>query len=373
MTRKSLFGAVAVLAALAGCCPRPIRESVEWSFAADGSVEVRTTTRVDDSGTCSGRPGRAERVEAARAALLARDDLWAVPMKAAAPVKESVALDFDEGRLVGFRRVASFPNPRSLGELFAPFGIATTVETVDGVTTLELVPGRPLAASSREAKVAGEALDRFAAAARTALLAAARVSKDVAGDPDRARAAWHSFFAPVLGDAERGRGDEGTGEPPEQDRAALEALAESVEALMEALAAEGEPGYTLDETVERVHDPFPARLAVRLPAPPDEVVGFAAAGDGRWEVPERTLGASLVSLEGEWLSPDPVALFLRAALADEARPAPVDLEAFLRAPVRVGEIPTAGDLRRALAVRLSPEGLLRLRWRPARGAVTPQR
>lgn len=373
MTRTPLVGAVAVLAALSGCCPRPIREAIEWSFAADGSVEVRTTTRVDDSGTCSGRPGRAERVEAARSALLSREDLWAAPMRAAAPVKESVGIDFDEGRLVGFRRVASFPNPRSLGELLAPFGVATTVETIDGVTTLELVPGRPIAASSREVKVAGEALDRFAAAARTALLAASKLSKDLEGDPERARAAWRSFFGPVLGDAARGSGEEGTGEPPERDRAALEALAESVEVLMEALAAEGEPGYTLDETVERVHDPFPARLAVRLPVPPDDVLGFVAAGDGRWEVPERTLGAALVGLEGEWLSPDPVALFLKAALADEARPAPVDLERFLRAPVRAGEIPAAGDLRRALAIRLAPEGLLRLRWRAGRGVATPQR
>lgn len=354
--------------AIGACCHRPVAERMEWAFPADGAVEVRTRTTIDEGDGCGEREGRKERIEALRDALARHEDLWAKGIAAAGPLAESLQIGFEKGKLVSFARRATFSSPKSLQELLSPFGINVGFETRSGVSTIELFPGRSGRGSRREIALAETLLGNFSEAARDALEVAKTLGDRVDADPLRRRAAWGAYFEPFLPPESRDR--EAEAELSPEDVRAVERLGEATEKLIGTISADDEGGYSLDEIVERVHDPFPARLEIELPAEPEEASGFVRTPQGKWALPPRTLVAALRSLEGEWIAPDPISTFLDAFFAEEKRL--VDLDRFLATPRRVEVLPSAERIRGALVARLSPSGPFRLRWRvPVEGRPAP--
>jgi hypothetical protein len=127
---------------------------------------------------------------------------------------------------------------------------------------------------------------------------------------------------------------------------------------------------SLDELSHLVYDPFPARLSVRLPAAPEEVEGFARDAEGELTVPGLGLWPALRALEGRWLSPDPVLLYVeRRGKSEEA---PLDLAAFLARERRAMPPPSAAEVRLAIEERLQPASLYRAVWTVLPGEDDPK-
>jgi len=122
---------------------------------------------------------------------------------------------------------------------------------------------------------------------------------------------------------------------------------------------EGE-AYSPDELSHLAYDPFPARLTVHLPGPPLEAPeGFtvtnggrdlAAAGPSLWE--------ALKSLEGRWLTPDPMLLYVERG--GQAGGHPLDLDTFVAQPRHSEPPPTTKEVQLALEERLRPASLYRV-------------
>ena len=121
--------------------------------------------------------------------------------------------------------------------------------------------------------------------------------------------------------------------------------------------------YSPDEVSHLVYDPFPARLTLKLPAAPQAVEGFLKADDGAFTVASPGLWEALRSLEGRWLSPDPVLVYVESARQGEE--GTFDLDAFLAKPRRSAPahlLPSAHEVRAEIEARLKPAPLYRVAW-----------
>jgi hypothetical protein len=119
--------------------------------------------------------------------------------------------------------------------------------------------------------------------------------------------------------------------------------------------------HSLDEVSHLVYDPFPARLTVRLPGETLEVEGFepgekntlTAFGPGLWQ--------ALWSLEGRWISPDPLRLYFEEDGREGQQP--LALGEVLRRPRSAEVPPSALEVQQAIADRLRPAPVYRVVWR----------
>lgn len=111
---------------------------------------------------------------------------------------------------------------------------------------------------------------------------------------------------------------------------------------------------SIDELSHLVYDPFPAPLSIQLPGEPLEVEGFEPSGseDRVWTVDNPGLWAALQSLEGRWVSPDPVMIYVEHKGPNAKG---LDLSALLDTPRRVNRpVPNSLEVRRAIEERLKP-------------------
>lgn len=144
----------------------------------------------------------------------------------------------------------------------------------------------------------------------------------------------------------------------EREAELVAAVDAGIEAVAAVLEVADDDAWTWNEQARRVCDPFPARVVVALPAAPSEVEGFVER-DGEWAVAEIDLWGGFTALAGRWASPDPALASIEAARDYD----PVDLDAWLAPPRRVGETPTPAEVRAALDAALQPVGVYRLAWR----------
>jgi hypothetical protein len=165
-----------------------------------------------------------------------------------------------------------------------------------------------------------------------------------------------ALLADLLSESERAT----LGELEAEEQELVERLEETMEGVFAVLLVAPGDAESLDELSHLVYDPFPARLTVRLPAPAAEVEGFVPAGDGALTVPGLGLWPALAALEGRWLTPDPLLLYV--ALRGKGDEAALDLDALLARERRAGPAPDAGEVQSAIEEGLLPASLYRAVW-----------
>ena len=135
--------------------------------------------------------------------------------------------------------------------------------------------------------------------------------------------------------------------------------------------------YSINEISRLLYDPFPAHLRVVPGGRVIETEGFepGEGGGGRegdesgaLEIRGFSLWEALESLEGEWLRPDPLLLYVRLSGGITGRPAPeLTLDQIAaRDRVATAPPPPANEIRAAIEQRLEPEPLYRVVWETPR-------
>lgn len=123
---------------------------------------------------------------------------------------------------------------------------------------------------------------------------------------------------------------------------------------------EDDDAWTLDELSRLVFDPFPAPVRIVVPGKVLEREGFSGPVDAPLEIPGFSLWTAFASLEGRWVSPDPLVALFRH---DQSKRGKVfDLPAFVAASRRAGSAPDAEEVSAAVASRLRPAPVYRVRW-----------
>ncbi len=367
MRRLALLALVAL--ASWSCFEPPVAESLLVEFLPDGLVTVTVRLRIRDLEESN--PALQRRIEQARREALEGNDAWSRRFEAFGPVIERGEWEKHEGRLVSFSRSATTDDPEALARFFADTGIAIEWRSVDGSDELSLYPPAAGSASRAERQRVSKALIDWSSAVAAYLARAGELWRHLEENPDRARSCLARVFTEYLPD-ETVRA---TGEISSEESRLLDALRDAMSEVTEVLEVPEGESHSLDELSRRVHDPFPAPLALRLPAPAMEVEGFAApAGGSELRAGGASLWQALRGIDGRWLAPDPLSALVAHDL-ERIGDQPFPLEAFLARPRKAAAAPAAREVLEALRAQLEPAPNYRVVWSrpPGSEEAAPER
>lgn len=355
--------AVLICLVFASCFEPPVREDLLLRFLPNGAVVATSRVAISaDQGTKN--PALARRLAETRRALIEGSDAWGARFAVTKPAAERFGWEKRLGDLRAATRSAVITEPEGLEALFGDTSIGVTyrIDADRGIAELALAPGPAARATRRQRVEMRETLETWSAALAEYLEAGGELYAHLERQPERARTCFGMLFDEVVDEREL----ESLDEPTDEEVVIIGRLDEAMRQVTDVLLVPEKAEYSPDEVSHLVYDPFPARLTVKLPGPPLETEGFqidnggtggtlSVAGMGLWE--------ALRSLEGRWLSPDPVLFYV--ASARQGQEAKIDLDSFIRRPRQAApphHFPTAEEVRAAIEVRLRPAPLYRVSW-----------
>lgn len=284
----------------AACTPAPIRNELTVAFGREGNtVTLTSETRFElrPRGTAVQK-----RVENARSAALSNTDEWAYRFARLEPMEEEVTFRREAGALESVRRSATI-RAEDLQDFFTDMNVTVSLIRRDGVSELAFFPGT----SGRATRELRQRFDRdlhdWSGAVARYFLAVDHLYSYMSEAPHRADVL---FAALVEADSA-----EGTAALLEDEAPLVDAVLAAMQDLAERIDEQNTRASTLAEETDLVLNPFPARVVVRLPGDPLAIQGFTLGRDGNPTIEPVDLVAGIVKLEGEWISPDPLAAILR--------------------------------------------------------------
>jgi hypothetical protein len=349
--------------AFVSCFEPPVREDLRLRFLPNGAFVATSTVEITDPQ--DGNPALARRLAATRQAALDGTDAWGPRFASLEPGAERFSWEKRLGELHKATRSAVAMEPASLARFFSDtsLSVSYTVRPEDGTAELTIAAGSSARATRAQRKEVERTLGKWSDEVKEYLAATRKLYDYLDEHPDRAEASFSSLFEELLPEGERG--DRTELAPEEQQLVDL--LGKAMETVLDVLVIPPGSDHSPDEISRLVYDPFPARLTVSLPGPPLEVEGFERKEGGELAVKGLGLWDALQSLEGRWVSPDPVLTYVKNRGQENS----FDLETFLGQPRRAEPAPTAKEVRQALETQLSPEPFYRLTWQVEPDDETP--
>jgi hypothetical protein len=353
-SRTLLLGLIALFSLLmTSCFDSPVHEDLRLRFLTNGMAVATSTILIEDPEQSN--PALEKRLAETRQAILEGSDPWSARFAAMKPGAERSSWEKRLGVLRSAARSAVLTEPRDLEELFrdTSLSVSYSVQPERGIAELSIVPGPSTRATRRQREETERTLDPWTGDLAGYLKAVQELYAYLDEHPDRARPCFAALF-----DKETG-----TGELTAEEERRLERLNDAMGKVLEVLAIPSNAAYSPDEVSRLVYDPFPARLSLKLPGEPLEVEGFRKSAEGALTVRGLGLWEALRSLQGKWVSPDPVLVYVEGSRQEDHE---VDLEGFLRKPRQAAPahlLPSAREIRSEIEGRLRPERLCRVSWR----------
>ena len=343
---------------LASCFDPPVRETLLLRFLPNGAVMATSTVEIADTGDSN--PALERRIADVRRAILEGSDAWGARFAAAEPAAERFSWEKRLGDLRVASRSAAIAEPRGLAAIFGDTSLSVTYEVDEqrGMAELTIVPGPSSRATRKQREDLDKVMETWTAALAEYMAAAQDLFAYLEERPARAHACFGTLFAERLSDDDVGSLQELTKEEEKK----VGRLDDATRTVLEVLVVPDRAAYSPDEVSHLVFDPFPARLAVKLPGAPSSVEGFARGEKGMLEVPSLGLWEALKSLEGQWLAPDPVLFYVASGQNGQDE---IDLDLFLQKTRRAAPahlLPSADEVRAAIEERLRPAPVYRAAW-----------
>jgi hypothetical protein len=331
---------VTLLAFFLAACDDVPRHEVTLTF--DDSAEhvtIAAETRIPEKGRDD---ARAQRL---REDLVAYRDEWSLRFANASPAEDRMLFERSRGVVVKVEHVARI-DADDLQKFFFDVPISTTVTRGPGWAELNIYPGASQRATRQQREDVEKRLQVYARRAVDYFAAVRAMYAYLDEQPQRAAALFHAIFREeddpcplLLSDVEM-------------------SLVTGVTAAIAALAFGAEETQNLERETDLVFNPFPATLVVRVPTEPLLVEGFTRGEGGKLVAQTKYLLDAVASLEGKWISPDPLAFAIRSdskALDDLA---PLIAAEPRRAEAVIG----AREVAEALRERLRPAARYRVRF-----------
>lgn len=329
--------ALLALIVLAACAPPPVSEDVTIEIEPEDSAVITAVTTYEMNARSA---TIRRRVDEARNAALTGTDLWGARFARIAPEFERVTFDRRSGVLESVTRVGRVAQ-RDIQPLFSDASLTISLIDGDGTRELSIYPGT----SSRATREQRERFQRKMSAWSTDVAryftALHHLYSYLDANPDRARYLFEALNR--------------EGSPVTEDEQPLiEAVGDAMEAISRRLEVEEGDAYSFAEEADLVFNPFPARLTIRTPGEIIDAKGFEVEGRDAVVEPINILKA-IASLEGRWVSPDPLALLFR----DEE----IVVEDIAAMPRKSSAVVTASEIESALRERMKRASAYSVRWR----------
>jgi len=375
----ALVPGLAALLLLAGCFEEPVRDELTLRFPpgnpnadslADFSAlpcEIELVTRFQTGEGRSDNPVLEARLDERRREILSGEDAWAIRFAGLGAKSRHTAFDWQDETLREARQVARVElaeDPDALARFFGDTLVAAEYRAEDGWAELSLAPYAAGRATRRQRQIYDRAVGPWTEALATYFDAASALYAYLDRHPDRARTTLGVLLADVL---------EGEDEDTlrQQLRASEKPLVDAVEDAMDEaeqiLVIDDDEAYSINEISRLLYDPFPAHVRIVPGGRVIETEGFDSAGtsgDDTLEIPGFSLWEALESLQGRWLAPDPLLLYVRLGGGITGEPGPDLTLDQIAAQERfaVTPAPSAEEIRTAIGQRLQPEPLYRVAW-----------
>lgn len=360
--RIAVPAALALL--LAGCFEEPVREELDVRLRADGKAEVTLTTSIPVDEEEVDSPALLNRVRGERMRLLLGEDEWVPRFERLSALSHEQTFERDHGVLVSVRQSALVDlamDPEALGRFFSDTLVNAFFVAQDGWAELSLYPLTPGRATRAQRQRLDRAVDPWTEALAGYFRAAGRLYAYLEEHPARAEVAYSVLLEEVLPEEDGGRRDLLL--PDEEPL--VEAVEDAMGEAWEILLVSTREAYSVNEVSRLVYDPFPARVRVEAPGTVLETEGFAEDPEGGLRVPTVSLWDALTDLQGVWLEPDPLLLFVARSGGVTGTPGPAfDLAGIVaRDRHHATRAPTGKEIRTALETRLEPEPVYRVLYR----------
>jgi hypothetical protein len=254
-------------------------------------------------------------------------------------------LDREHGELVRAERIARIESG-DLQKIFFDVAVSAVVTHGDGWAELAVYPGTSTRATRSQRDDAEKKLSAYSERAVVYFGAVRAMYGYLNERPQRAE----ELFAALFRDPE-------DPQPPlinDEEHDLVTAVRKGLEGLTENADTE-----QLEAEADMVYNPMPARIIVRVPGQPLVVEGFAIGRGGDLVAEPPSLLDAVASLEGRWVTPDPLAFATRpGGGGDPAKEAALIAAMPRHAASVIGEIEVAD----ALVQRLRPAPRYRVRW-----------
>lgn len=359
---------------LGGCFEEPVREELELRLAGDGTVEVALTTTILVPDEEVDNLSLRRRLDEERRRLLLGEDDWVRRFERLDARSQETTFERDHGVLASARQSAVVDldeDPEALGRFFSDTLVNAfySADPADaggaGTAELSLYPLSPGRAGRRDRQRLERAVDPWTEALARYLLAAGRLYGYLDEHPDRAEVAFSVLLEDVLPEEDGGRREL----PHPDEEPLVEAVEEAMAEAWEVLLVSSQEAYSINEVSRLVYDPFPARVRVDVAGAVVEVEGFEEDPEGGLRVPSVSLWDALAALQGRWLEPDPLLLYVGRSGGPTGVPGPSFGLADVVARDRVhAPPPSAEEIRAELESRLVPAPVYRVVYRVEREA-----
>jgi hypothetical protein len=334
--------------ALIACDDVPHHE-VTLSFDESGEhVTIAVESRIPAKGRDE---ARAERL---REDLVAYRDEWSLRFANANPTEDRMLFERTRGTVMRVEHVARIDSD-DLQKFFFDVPLSTTVTRGPGWAELTIYPGASMRATREQRENVEKQLQVYAHRAVEYFASVRAMYGYLDERPQRATEVFKALF----------RDDEDVRPVLLTD---LEMnLVDATRHALEGLAFGQEETTNLEREADLVFNPFPATLVVRVPTEPLVVEGFTREEKGRLVAQTKSLLDAVASLEGKWISPDPLAFAIRSDSKGLDDLAPVLAAEPRRAAAVIGEREVADALRE----RLRPAARYRVRFMTRAPAPEP--
>ena len=335
-------GLAAAVFFFAGSCANIVHHDLTLTFDDRGErVTIAAATSLPASKESRDRT----RDDRLREDILAGGDEWSLRFANASPESDRVTFERARGELIRAEHVARI-DTADLQKVFFDVAVSAVVTRGDGWAELAIYPGTSTRATRPQRDDAEKRLRAYSQRA-VRYFDAVRAMYDYMNEhPQRAA----ELFAALFREAD----DPQPSLINDEEHDLVTAVRKTVDAL-----AQDEDTAALEAEADLVYNPLPARIVVRVPGEPLIVEGFTRGKEGQLVAEPPSLLQAIASLEGRWVTPDPLAFSVRPGGGGDP-----DKEAALiaamprRTTAVVGEI-EVGD---ALVQKLRPAPRYRVRW-----------
>lgn len=338
MKRALLAAALLLLS-----CEPVVRRTVTLTFndAAD-LVTISATTTL---GTARSGTADAAKIDEEREALLAGRDEWSLRFANADPEKDRVILQRTRGKLQAVEHSATIPSD-NLQKFFFDTPMSVNMIRGDGWAELTIVAGTSMRATRLQQEHVEQTVQRYSERAAAYFSAVRSMYLYLDAKPQRATDLFTAVF----------RNDDPQ-QPPaisQREQSLVDGVRNAADALVSSDADAAD-----EREFDLAFNPFPADFRVILPSEPLLVEGFTRQRDGSLLIKLPNALEAVTSLQGRWISPDPLAV----AVADDLKQSPEQLAAAIAdLPRRAEIVVSPSDIAAAMIEKMRPAPRYRVRW-----------
>ena len=325
---------------LAACARPPISDEVTVEIEKNDWVRVTARTTFNDADVFS--PARLAIVESGRFAAMSGNDPWSARFGRVTAEDDAVTFEKHRGQLDRVTRWVRIPS-HQLQQVFSDTNITVNILNGPGWRELSFIPGGSIRATREQRKHFEDSLGAWSGAVARYFNAINALYAYLNVNPHRATALFTALMT--------GKYDDLLNPIAEEEQPFVDSVAMAMEEIGTRMDETEDGAATFGEEADLIYNAFPARITVRVTG---DVLSKEGFGNELVIEPVNLL-ETITSLEGKWISPDPLAALLReepptgAQLAQQPRQSTANVH--------------AGDIADAIREKLARPRTYVVRWR----------